>query len=152
MLIQGPLLLDWHRRKWGLLPRLENGCVQASQPPSIDRLPLWLRARVQVPSRPDWFFVKLHCHGAPEDAHPPLLGEPMVRFHEQLQARARGDARFHFHYVTAREMYNLARAAEAGWAGDVAGALDFEVVSNLAGEGQAAPGAAALGVPDDVPR
>src|SRR6185503_15020625 len=35
LLIQGPLLFDWRRRKWGLMPRLENGCLQATQPPSI---------------------------------------------------------------------------------------------------------------------
>ena len=66
MLIQGPLVLDWRQRRWGLIPRTENGCLQASQPPHIDRLDLWLKARVQVPTRPDWFFVKLHAHGAPE--------------------------------------------------------------------------------------
>lgn len=131
MLIQGPLVLDWRRRKWGLLPRLENGCLQGSQPPSIERLHLWLKARVQVPQRPDWFFVKLHCHGACEDAHEVLLGEPMVRFHEQLAEHARRHPNFHYHYVTAREAYNLARAAEAGWSGDVAGAMDHEVVSHL---------------------
>ena len=57
--------------------------------------------------------------------------EPMVHFHEALARRARQDAHFHYHYVTAREMYNLARAAEAGWTGTVADALDFELVSNL---------------------
>ena len=35
---------------------------------------------------------------------------------------------FHYHYVTAREMYNLARAAEAGWTGSVAEARDYELV------------------------
>jgi hypothetical protein len=129
--IQGPLLLDSTSRKWGLLPRLENGCLQASQPPSLKRLDGWLRARVQVPSRPDWFFVKLHTHGAPEDAHEVLLGEPMVRFHEALGERARENPRFHFHYVTAREMYNLAKAAEAGYPGPVSGALDYLFVSNV---------------------
>ena len=44
MLIQGPLILDWRKRKWGLLPRIENGCIQGSQPPSLERLPLWLQA------------------------------------------------------------------------------------------------------------
>ena len=88
---------------------------------------------MQVPSRPDWFFVKLHSHGAWEapgniDA---LLGQPMVRFHEALAKRARANPRFHFHYVTAREMYNLAKAAEAGWTGTVAEALDYQLVSNL---------------------
>ena len=63
LLIQGPLLFDWKRRKWQLLPRLENGCVQKTQPPDINRLDLWLKACVQVPTRPDWFFVKLHAMG-----------------------------------------------------------------------------------------
>jgi hypothetical protein len=45
-----------------------------------------------------------------------------------LAERAREDARFHVHYVTAREMYNLARAAEAGWDGTVEGARDFELM------------------------
>ena len=130
MLIQGPLLLDWRRRKWGVFPRIENGCLQASSPPAIDRLDAWLRARVQVPSRPDWFFVKLHTHGGPELDHEALLGEPMVAFHQALAERARAEPRFHFHYVTAREMYNLARAAEAGWAGPVADARDFLLTWN----------------------
>ncbi len=128
MLIQGPLLLDWGRRRRGLLPRLENGCLQGSQPPSIERLDLWLRARVQVRTRPDWFFVKLHTHGANEINHEALLGDAMVRFHADLADRARKDPHFHYHYVTAREMYNLVKAAEAGWKGSVAEALDFELV------------------------
>ncbi len=128
LLIQGPLLLNWGSRKWGLLPRLENGCVQANQVPTLDRLDLWLKARVQVPGRPDWFFVKLHAHGCIEEDQKVLLGEPMVRFHEALARRAAENPHFHFHYVTAREMYNLAKAAEAGWKGSVAEARDFELV------------------------
>jgi hypothetical protein len=130
MLIQGPLALNGRSRKWGVVPRLENGCVQASQPATLDRLPLWLRARVQVPTRPDWYFVKLHAHGGPEKDHDALLGQPMVDFHAALADFARDHDWFHYHYVTAREMYNLARAAEAGWQGSVAGALDFELVWN----------------------
>jgi hypothetical protein len=59
-----------------------------------------------------------------------LLGEPMVRFHQHLARRAAADSQFHVHYVTAREMYNLARAAEAGWKGSVADARDFQVIWN----------------------
>jgi hypothetical protein len=83
---------------------------------------------VQVPGRPDWFFVKLHCHGAIEESHETLLGAPMVRFHEALAERARRNPRFHYHYVTAREMFNLVKAAEAGWTGTVAEALDHELL------------------------
>jgi hypothetical protein len=130
LLIQGPLLLDWKYRKWGMVPRLENGCLQASQPPSLERLDNWLRARIRVPARPDWFFVKLYAHGASEDAHATLLGEPMCRFHEGLAQRAKANPKFHYHYVTAREMYNLAKAAEAGNQGPVAEARDYLYVAN----------------------
>jgi hypothetical protein len=132
LLIQGPLLLDWGRRKWGVFPKLENGCLQGSQPPAIERLPLWLRARVQVPSRPDWFFVKLHCHGTEEAAQETLLGEPMVRFHQALVEEARRNPNFFYHYVTAREMYNLVKAAESGWTGTPVDALDNELTAGPA--------------------
>ena len=128
MLIQGPLVLNWRHRHWGLIPRTENGCLQTSQLPHIDRLELWLQARVQVPTRPDWFFVKLHAHGAYEYGRKALLGESMVRFHRDLADRARRDPNFHYHYVTAREMYNLVKAAEEGWQGTVAEALDYHLV------------------------
>jgi hypothetical protein len=131
MLIQGPLVLDWKRRRRGIIPRIENGCIQWNQPAIIDRLDAWLKARVQVPTRPDWFFVKLHTHGATEPNQRVLLGEPMVKFHRELARRAAADPNFHIHYVTAREMYNLARAAEASWMGSVNDARDFELVGQF---------------------
>lgn len=129
MMIPGPLLLKPRDRKWGLVPRIENGCLQASQPATAARLDLWLRARVRVPSRPDWYFVKLHAHGAPERDRDALIGPAAIDFHRALAARRADDPRFHVHYVTAREMYNLARAAESGWRGSVAEARDFELVA-----------------------
>jgi hypothetical protein len=147
VLIQGPLVLDWRRRKWGLLPRVENGCIQGTQPAGGVRIDPWLRARVRVPSRPDWYFVKLHTHGAPEHNQKVLLGEPMVRFHRDLARRAAEDPAFRYHYVTAREMYNLARAAEAGWTGSVDEARDFALLPNrglaAGGEGTPEPAGAA---------
>jgi hypothetical protein len=127
MLIQGPLVLNWRERHWGLIPRVENGCLQANHPPRIDRMALWLKARVQVPGRPDWFFVKLYAHGTGEKTQPVLLGEPMVQFHRDLAERARADPDFRYHYVTAREMYNLVTAAEDGWKGTVGDALDYHL-------------------------
>lgn len=125
MLIQGPLRLWWPKHSWK--PRIENGCIQQSQPLSTERLNQWLRAGVRVSSRPDWVFVKLHTHGAIEANRQVLLGEGAARFHRSLAQRAADDHRFRFHYVTAREMYNLAKAAEAGWEGPVMTALDFVI-------------------------
>jgi hypothetical protein len=130
LLVQGPLLLDWTRRKASLFPRIENGCLQGNQPPTLERLWLWLQARVQVPTRPDWFFVKLNTHGTQEHNQRVLLGEPMVRFHQGLAEHARRNPAFQFHYVTAREMCNLVLAAEAGWTGSVADALDYAFAWN----------------------
>ena len=121
MLLNGPLLLDWGNRKWGLLPRLENGCLQHSQPPDAHRIDNWLRPACRYQAGPIGSLSSCTPHGAPEESHDTLLGEPMVRLHEELARRAREDAHFHYHYVTAREMYNLVKAAEAGYRGDVAG-------------------------------
>ena len=132
LMIQGPLALNWRQRAKGLFPRVENGCIQANQAPSLARLSAWLNARVQVPSRPDWYFVKLHTHGAPEANQEVLLGEPMVAFHEALARKAEADPSFHFHYLTAREMTNLVKAAEAGWRGSVDEARDFRFVPEAA--------------------
>lgn len=114
LMIQGPLLLDWFNRKWGLIPRIENADLRKNQPPTETRLSLWLRAAVRVNTRPNWYFVKLHTHGVNEPTQDVLLGDPMVRLHEALRDRAARDPLFHFHYVTAREMANIALAAEAG--------------------------------------
>jgi hypothetical protein len=112
LMIQGPLVLNWSRRKHGIMPTIENACLQKTQPPDRSRVDLWLRAGVQVATRPDWYFVKLHTHGVNEPNQDVLLGESMVRFHEALQERADRDPLFRFHYVTAREMANIALAAE----------------------------------------
>src|SRR4029077_1845749 len=108
----------------------ENGCIQGNQPPTLERLEFWLKARVQAPWRPDWFFVKLHTHGAKEANQRVLLGEAMLRFHRGLARRAAEKPNFRYHYVTAREMYNLAKAAEAGWQGSVNDARDFRMLRN----------------------
>ena len=128
MMIQGPLVLDFRRRRLGLIPCVENANLQGNQPPSAQRLDLWLKARVRVSTRPDWIFVKLHTHGAPEWNQNVLLGEPMEKFHEELGRRSQTNRNFRYHYVTARQMYNLARAAESGWTGGVHEARDFELV------------------------
>lgn len=125
MLIQGPLGLTWSAGR--LTPAIENGCLQRTQPPTMARLDQWLRAGIHVPQRPDWLFVKLHTHGATEANQQVLLGEAMAEFHRGLAARAKSDSHFHFHYVTAREMHNLAKAAESGWKGTAADARDFAI-------------------------
>ncbi|RYD69257.1 MAG: hypothetical protein EOP84_28815, partial [Verrucomicrobiaceae bacterium] len=60
LIVQGPLALNWQRRKWGLLPRIENGDLTGANPPTRERLQLWLDCRISVENRPNWLFIKLH--------------------------------------------------------------------------------------------
>jgi len=72
---------------------------------------------------------------------PALLGEPAVRFHEGLARLAAENSNFRFHYVTAREMYNLVLAAEAGWKGPVDAVRNFRLTWK--GDASARPAAEA---------
>jgi len=112
--IQGPLALNWGWRKWGLIPRVENGDLTGANPPTVQRLRLAAGQGIRVEGRDDWVFVKCHTHGGIEPNFSMLLGEPMRRFHESL---ARLGDEIWLHYVTAREMANLAHAAEDGVSG-----------------------------------
>jgi hypothetical protein len=114
LMIQGPLALDWRQRKLRVLPRLENGDLTPRRPPSLDRLALWLQAGVQVVKQRNWYFIKLHTHGAQEANASMLLGEPMRQFHLGLANYAARQDDFRYFYVTAREMAALVRQAEAG--------------------------------------
>jgi hypothetical protein len=118
LLIPGPLTLDWRRRKLGVLPRIDGAEITGRRPGTADRVRRWVRAGVHVAGRPDWIVVKVSCHGAEESAFDALLGDGADRLHRTLEAWFRDRYRFHLHYVTARELYNIVKAAEAGGDGD----------------------------------
>ncbi len=127
LLVQGPLGLNWRRRKWGVLPRLENADLTGANPPSLGRFRLWMKLAPFVRGGPPWIFIKLHTHGGIPRNYRSLLGEPARAFHRDLAAAAAADPRLRFHYVTAREMVNLVHAAEAGMDGDPCPWRDFRL-------------------------
>jgi hypothetical protein len=126
LLIEGPLALA--RRPGRAAVRIESAAIDHTDPPSEARLKTWIDQRVHVEGRPEWVFVKVHTPGAPEKNAAVLLGEDAIRFHEALAAFVRqGSERWKLHYVTAREMYNVARAAMDGNRGDPSAYFDYEV-------------------------
>lgn len=121
LLVQGPLMLDWTRRKWGVLPRVENSDLGPANAPNIRRFHLWRNARISVKGAENWGFIKLHTHGAPEKNHPTVIGDARRRFHDELLELAAKEG-FRLHYVSAREMVNILHAAEEGHGEGDAGA------------------------------
>lgn len=130
MIIQGPLTLNWRRRSRGFFPRIENGEIDADNPPLPDRVDLWVRQHIHVKGRPEWIFVKVHTHGATEHNAAVFLGEPFHVLHRHLQERYNDGVQFKLHYVTAREMYNVIKAAERGCQGDPRPYFDFTLVKS----------------------
>lgn len=112
LLVQGPLLLNWQNRKRGLFPRIENGDLTAANPPTWERLQLWLRANVHVTGAPRSLFVKLHTHGCKSGNDQMWLSGPAAAFHNELARQASRRPNFRYHYVTAWEMAQLVHRLE----------------------------------------
>jgi len=116
LVIQGPLAIA--RRDSGFSPRLEASALTANDPPTRRRFETWVSQRIHVEGRPDWIFVKVHTHGAPETQAASLLGAPGQAFHRALAEGFNDGERFVLHYVTAREMFNVAVAGMRGESGN----------------------------------
>lgn len=127
MIVQGPLGLDWKRRRKLIMPRIENSDVRHSCPPTPERVDAWVETGIHVEGRPDWIFIKIHTHGTQERDMDTLLGDPMHAMHDHLEKVYNDGRNYLLHYVTAREMYNIIRAAEAGMEGNPARYRDFEL-------------------------
>lgn len=125
LMIQGPLAIARRPRGFGL--RIEGAALTAADPASSARLRTWVEQGIQVEGRPEWLFVKLHTHGAPEKQAESLLGAPGRELHRLLGEHYNDGQRFVLHYVTAREMFNIALAAMHGRNGDPGQFRDYAI-------------------------
>ncbi|CAN5895576.1 hypothetical protein BH11MYX2_BH11MYX2_20240 [soil metagenome] len=121
-MITGPLSLA---RKGRHRFRIENGALTGDDPPTAARVQSWIDQHIHIAGRPEWTFVKVHTHGALEKTAASLLGDGGEQLHTALAAATRrGDQ---LHYVTAREMDNVARAAMDGHSGNPNAYFDYRV-------------------------
>jgi hypothetical protein len=127
LIMQGPLGVNFSRRigRWPV-PCIENSALTTANPPSLKRLALWRRAAIAVQGRPEWVFIKLHCHGMDPGDDAAMLGAPLQRFLKDItdQAKRGGDA---VHFVTTREMVNIALAACGGRSGNPGDYRDYRL-------------------------
>lgn len=122
LMMQGPLLLTLNSGRG----RIENGALVGTNPPSLRRLELWKKAAISVKGRPDWLFIKLHCHSMDPTHEAAILGDGMRAFLQELvsDAAKRNEV---LHFTSAREMVNIALAACDGREGNPGDFRDYRL-------------------------
>lgn len=132
LIVQGPLLVDLARSRRAFRPVFERGDITKPNPMNLDRLTLWKKARIHVAGRPDWLFIKLHCHSMDPTQKDAVIGDQFRKFLEQLVGGAE-ERKETLHFVTAREMANIILAACDGKEGDPREYRDyrFKLLKNL---------------------
>jgi hypothetical protein len=110
-------MLDFDRSSRSGLGRFETAALSGGTPPSIRRLRLWKKAGITVRGRPDWLFIKLHCHSMYPNHRDAVIGDSFQLFMRELVAGAE-ERQETLHFVTAREMVNIAWAACEGRGGN----------------------------------
>ena len=106
---------------------IEEGEIRNIRLPSGRRIDLWVDTNIHVPGRPDWIFVKLFTHGAVEEDLASLLDSESDEMYSYLEENCNDGNKYKLHYVTARESYNIIKAAEAGMSGDPNQYRDYEI-------------------------
>jgi hypothetical protein len=133
MIFEGPLIFSPSLNIRHLFLDLDDGDIHAMEHATPGRADRWVRANVHVPERPDWVFVKLFAHGASSAADAEAcLGADFDSTLSHLEHAYNDGSRYVLHYITAREAYNLARAAAEGARGEPAAYLDAYVGRYLA--------------------
>lgn len=119
IIVNGPLVFDWTRRVRVLpIPRIDDGALARNYPLKIDRFRRWLSAEIGVEGRPDWIFIKLHCHAFFEQDQDSMIGEELKSFMNQVLDLGAATGRFKVHFATAREVFNMIQAALEGKQGN----------------------------------
>jgi hypothetical protein len=114
LMLQGPLAISSSATR---RLRIENGAFTGSNVPTLERFQFWKRAMISVQGRPDWIFVKVHCHGMDPTQEDAVLGPSFRNFLQSLVEGAEERNEI-LHFVTAREMVNVILAACDGKEGD----------------------------------
>lgn len=108
MIFEGPSTISW-------TGKLEYGAVESDLLPTRERIGKWIDTNIHVPGRPGWVFIKVYSHGIQSEKD--ILDAHLERMLTDLEniCKERGMS---LHYVTAREAYNMVKAAEEGLEGN----------------------------------
>ena len=125
MMVQGPLGFRWKGRKKYYIPNVDDGEIASDNLPIRERVDFWIKTGIHIIGQPNWIFIKAYTHGAPMREHHALLEEPIISMHSYLKKKYNDGKKYNLHYVSARELYNIVKAAEAGYKGNPGEFRDF---------------------------
>jgi hypothetical protein len=137
LIFQGPLLLVPTPRPAKLFLEVENAEIHPAVPVTPRRVDAWMRANIHVEGRPEWRFIKIHTHGASTKADADeILGPELDQALTYLEKAYNDGAHYVLHYVTAREAFNVARAAADNRQGDPRQYYDYLIPPYAANAGR----------------
>ena len=108
LMVQGPLALNFRNRKYGILPRIENGGLYGNVLPTRERIKLWVDTGISIKGSPSHVFVKLYTHGAQEGIMKMLFDRGGL---EKILASLRNHCTS-VSFVSAREMVKVINLIE----------------------------------------
>ena len=109
MIFEGPICIDWHDRIF------ECAGFESTSPFKRHRVKLWLKYAPIVKGRPDWLFLKVYTHGA--QSRDVIISEQFRDMCFELK-KVCHEYGLSLHFVTAREAFNIVKAAEQGHDGN----------------------------------
>lgn len=113
MIVEGPLTLT------------DYGAIENDPYPNTKKIDSWVKANIHVKGRPEWIFIKTFTHG--EQSKKLWFGTSVPNDMFTYLEKRYGVGQYRLHYVTAREAYNIIRAAEDGRTGDPQQYLNYKI-------------------------
>jgi hypothetical protein len=120
MIFQGSLMINWCDWRFKTHPVIDDGNLYHELMPNLERFDLWKKADIHVLNGPNWVFVRPFTHGCLEayNGVEANLGSEMDAMLTAIEKKYRDGDKYRLHYMTAREAYNVVKAAEAGLTGN----------------------------------
>ncbi len=127
MIMEGPMMINWSDWRFKTHPTFDDGNLYDDVPTSFERFELWVDANVHVRGRPEWIFVRPFTHGCYRlrEAYDDVLGARIDKMLTEAEEKYNDGEKYRLHYMTAREAYNVIKAAEAGLTGNPNDYRDF---------------------------
>ncbi|MDO5576655.1 MAG: hypothetical protein Q4F84_06205, partial [Fibrobacter sp.] len=109
LFVQGPLFLNWNKRFWSMVPRIENGSLSHLNHFTSGRADLWVKKGIHVSGFKNHVFIKLFAHGAVDHTIRYFFGENGLEQLWSYMEKNYINDKYELHYVSAFDMYEIIR-------------------------------------------